>query len=284
MGFAAQPYSSQHSGLLSDDSGEVIKTVSVSRWLSFAVALLLIGCLGCGSAGSRPAEMARIPFGDGPPVLLFVGTGTSATDVKAIKSILQDLKIDYATADSTQLSAMTEVDLMSHRLLIVPGGNSIEIGGSVTANTTAMIRDAVQRNGLHYLGICAGAFFGGASIYNGVNLTAGVGFDFFAHNDLGIHKAAVTLTFSDNTRLDAYWQDGPQLSGWGNVVAKYPDGTPAISEGASGIGFVIFTGVHLEAPADWRDGLNFSTSVSTDVAYAGTVIQAALSGTPLPHF
>jgi hypothetical protein len=117
-----------------------------------------------------------------------------------------------------------------------------------------------------------------------VDLTSGVGFDFFGDELRGIHKEAVDIAFPDNKVLNVYWEDGPQLSGWGEVVAKYPDGTAAITEGQAGNGFVIFTGVHLEAPAEWREGMKFTTDVSADIAYAKTVIQSALSGTSLPHF
>ena len=33
--------------------------------------------------------------------------------------------------------------------------------------------------------------------------------------------------------LEQYWEDGPEFTGWGEVVGKYPDGTPAIVEGFS---------------------------------------------------
>ena len=168
--------------------------------------------------------------------------------------------------------------------MIVPGGNSITIGGSLTGETTSVIRGAVDDYGLHYLGICAGAFFGGYSIYNGVDLTAGVWFNFYADENKGIHVEPVEISFPSGAPLDVYWQDGPQLSGWGAVVAKFPDGTPAIVEGQSGKGFVVFTGVHLEAPESWRGSMTFTTPVSVDLAYAGTVIQTTLNGTPLPHF
>src|ERR1700731_3638232 len=42
-----------------------------------------------------------------PPVLLFNGTGTD-DDVAAVESVLNTLKIKYATANSSQLNAMTE--------------------------------------------------------------------------------------------------------------------------------------------------------------------------------
>ena len=135
---------------------------------------------------------------------------------------------------------------------------SIHIGNSLTSSTTANIRSAIQ-NGLNYLGICAGAFFAGNSPYNGLNLTSGSRFGFYAAEARGIRKAAVAITVAGGQTLDQYWEDGPQLTGWGAVVGKYPDGTPAIVEGTFGSGWVILTGVHPEAPASWRRGMDFRT-------------------------
>jgi glutamine amidotransferase-like uncharacterized protein len=172
---------------------------------------------------------------------------------------------------------------MAYRLLIVPGGNSIAIGDGLTSYTTANIHSAVQ-GGLNYLGICAGAFLAGHSPYNSLNLTSGVQFDFYADERRGIRKAAVAISGIGKPAFEHYWEDGPQFTGWGAVVGKYPDGTPAIVEGSSGKGWVILTGVHPEAPANWRRGMTFTTPASVDNAYAATLINAALHGTRLPHY
>jgi hypothetical protein len=248
----------------------------------FLTATILLS--GCGS--SRNAEMAAalppaIPAAE--PVLLFNGTGTSS-DVEAVEAVLKTLGVGYLTADSAQLNAMSEAQLGGYKLIIIPGGNSIEIGESLTPNAVAYLRGAVQQYGVHYLGICAGAFFGGYSVYNGVNLTGGAPFDFYADEFKGIHREPVELSFVSSGPLSMYWQDGPQLSGWGDVVAKFPDGTPAITEGQSGKGFVIFTGVHPEAPPGWLGTLVLKIPISVDQAYAGVLITAALEGAPLPHF
>jgi glutamine amidotransferase-like uncharacterized protein len=218
------------------------------------------------------------------PVLLYVGAGATGSDVTALEAILKSLNLGYTAVNQTELGSMTEPQLGGYKLMIVPGGDSIVIGQSVGATAPSAIRNAVNQYGMHYLGICAGAFFGAYSTYNGVDLTSGVGFNFYSAEFEGIHVEPVLIALADGTTLDMYWQDGPQLSGWGNVVAKFPDGTPAITEGSVGNGFVVFTGVHPEAPASWRAGLNFSTSEAVDVAYAGTIIQTALSGNSLPHF
>jgi hypothetical protein len=273
----------------------LIRAVASAPPLILAIASLVapLTFTACGSKSEQAAAMlppvAQSPTALPPaiaaaePVLLYNGTGTSS-DVSAVEAVLDTLAIGYETADSTQLNAMTEPQLAGYKLIIVPGGNSITIGENLTAQATSMIRGAVQDYGLHYLGLCAGAFFGGYSTYNGVDLTSGVSFNFYADEYQGIHLEPVEISFPSGAPLDMYWQDGPQLSGWGDVVAKFPDGTPAIVEGKSGNGFVIFTGVHPEAPASWRGSMVFTTPASVDVAYASTVIQSALTGTPLPHF
>jgi len=77
-------------------------------------------------------------------VLLFNGTGTSSSDVAAVEAVLNTLGVGYKTADSSQLNAMNEQQLGGYKLMIVPGGNSIAIGGSLTGDTTSMIRGAVE--------------------------------------------------------------------------------------------------------------------------------------------
>jgi hypothetical protein len=131
-------------------------------------AAALAACEGPGGRRGLPA-----------PILLFNGTGTSRGDVAAIETILNGSHLDYSTADSSQLNAMGESQIREHRLLIVPGGNFIDIGNSLTPGTTANIRGAV-RNGVNCLGVCAGGFLAGDSGYNGLNLTSGARFGFYA--------------------------------------------------------------------------------------------------------
>ncbi len=240
--------------------------------------------IACETSGSEGSAFAVPLTSDSiPGILLFNGAGASPEDVAAVEKILEDSRLYYSTANSSQLNAMSAERLGSYRLLIVPGGNFVTLGKKLKSSTTANIREAIQ-NGLSYLGICAGAFFAGASPYNGLNLTSGVKFGFYADENRGIRKAAVAVAVAQSPTLDQYWEDGPELSGWGFVVGKYPDGAPAIVEGMSGKGWVILSGVHPEAPESWRNGLSFSTPATADHAYAATLINAALKKTWLPHF
>jgi hypothetical protein len=99
-----------------------------------------------------------------------------------------------------------------------------------------------------------------------------------------MRKSAVAIARVNALAVEHYWEDGPELTGWGTVVAKYPDGTPAVVEGMSGKGWVILVGVHPEAPEAWRRGMSFTTPANVANAYAGTLVQAALTRTWLPHY
>lgn len=219
------------------------------------------------------------------PILLFTGTGTSAGDVEAVERVLDNNHLRYATATSSQLNDMSASQLMNYRLVIVPGGNFIEMSASLSPQTTAKIRNAVH-NGMNYLGICAGAFLAGdgRGDYSSFNLTSGVRFGFYAAENRGVRKDPVAITGINADPIEHYWEDGPELSGWGTVVGKYPDGTPAVVEGTSGQGWVILVGVHPEAPESWRRGMAFSTSANIANAYAGTLVQAALTRSSLAHY
>jgi glutamine amidotransferase-like uncharacterized protein len=236
------------------------------------VSLLLAAC---GSEEKRLPAIASIA--------LFNGIGTSAGDVSAVEKILDNERFDYATVNSAQLNAIRESQIRQYRLLIVPGGNFEQIGKSLSLGTSGKVRSAVQ-NGLNYLGICAGAFLAGNSPYNGFNLTSGLRFEFYAAEMRGVRKTAVPITAAGGQTLDQYWEDGPQLSGWGDVVGRYPDGTPAIVQGNFGKGWIILSGVHPEAPERWRRGLEFRTSAAVDNAYAATLIRSALKREWLPHY
>ena len=117
-----------------------------------------------------------------------------------------------------------------------------------------------------------------------LGILVALAFGFYAVVNQGIHKAAVSITCAGAPTLEQYWEDGPQFTGWGEVVGKYPDGTPAIVQGTFGSGWVLLSGVHPEAPANWRRGMTFTTPASVDNAYAATLVNAALNRTSLPHY
>jgi glutamine amidotransferase-like uncharacterized protein len=246
----------------------------------FCVALFALTLSGCHRPGASAVSLTSDRV---PSTLLFNGTGTSANDVAAIEALLERSRISYSTASSAQLDEMSAARLRTYRLIIVPGGDFTRIGLGLRKDTAARLRDAVQ-HGVSYLGICAGAFFAGRSPYNGLDLTSGVQFGFYSAEARGVRKAAVPISGAGMPTLDQYWEDGPQLTAWGDVVGRYPDGMPAVVQGQSGDGWIILTGFHPEAPESWRGGMGFTTPASVDHAYAVTLIRSALNRRPLPHF
>ena len=217
------------------------------------------------------------------PVILFNGTGTSPNDVDAIKDILSVNHIDFVTVNSSQLNESDTNQLKKYKLIIIPGGNFIDIGKSLTKEASNNVRHAVHA-GLNYLGICAGGFMAGDTRNNSFNITGATQFKFYSAEDKGVRKAAVAITDADGTTTEHYWEDGPQFSGWGEVVSKYPDGTAATVQGSYGSGWVILTGIHPEAPAAWRKEFNFSTTIESSHKYAARLIKAAMLKTAMPHF
>jgi glutamine amidotransferase-like uncharacterized protein len=246
----------------------------MSPRIGAAFFTILIPIVFCSCGVRRSGELA--------PILLFDGKGTSPNDVAAVEQILHDHQLHYTKVESSWLNDMEEARLRGSRLLIIPGGNFIKIGNGLTADTTAKIRRAVE-HGLNYLGICAGGFFAGNTGYNSLNLTSGVRFAFYSAETQGIRKAAVAIAANGEPTLDHYWEDGPQFTGWGSVVARYPDGTPAVVEGNLGTGWVVLSGIHPEAPESWRHGMNFRTPAGVDHAYAVKLILAALNRKPLSN-
>ena len=230
------------------------------------------------------ASTAPLQLSGTVPILIYNGTGTSSTDVIAVEAVVTSMGLSYHTANSSQLNAMTSSQLLAYKLFLMPGGNAITISGYLTKNATTAVHDAVQ-SGLNYLGICAGGFFAGSSAYhNFSNLTSGRWFNVWSNYGKGIGKEAVSISFPSGTKLDIYWQDGPDLSGWGSVVAKYPTGASAITEGYWGSGFVLLSAIHPEAPASWRYGMSFYTPLDVDLAFARTLVSAALNRTMLKHY
>jgi glutamine amidotransferase-like uncharacterized protein len=255
------------------------------RWI--ATALLLVLLISTFSdlrtriwGGADPIPQARSKE---HAALLLAGTGASSGDVAAIEAVLATGHVPYSTVTSAQLNQMSEPEIRSYKLMIVPGGNFIEMAGALTPQTTTNVRKAVS-NGMSYLGICAGAFLAAdSSYYNSLHLTPGVKFHFYAAEASG-HKAVVPITLPNAQVVDQYWEDGPQLSGWGMALAKYPDGTTAVAQGSLGRGLIILTGVHPEAPERWRWGMPFRTPTNVDNAYAQLLIDAALKKRALRHF
>jgi len=226
-----------------------------------------------------------------PQVLLFNGIGISVSDWQSTEQIIRSMGLSYRLVNTAALTAMSLTDMQKFKLILIPGGNSNTINSSLSLATRIRVRQAVRDGGVSFLGICAGAY-AAVGIDTRSNTTAYYGFGVAQGDYLkrwyppnaSLIAAVPVVSFADGTRRNLMWYDGPYTPEWsGGVVARYPDGKPAISQTWTGKGFVIVSGPHPEAPASWQyDSGKDPDGLDHDIA--AKLIRAAMNRTPLPVY
>jgi glutamine amidotransferase-like uncharacterized protein len=139
---------------------------------------------------------------------------------------------------------------------IQPGGKSRTAMGVITSKLKSAI-DSFVRSGGGYVGFCAGAF--SSTRYVGTSRDFGFGFmpgKTILYRNVSQGAEIIPVTWEGKTR-HLYWEGGPHLSrlpeGKAQVVARYPNGQVAAAKSVYGQGRIFVTGLHPEAPADWRE-------------------------------
>ena len=225
-------------------------------------------------------------------VLIFNGTGTSESDANSFVSIIGKKGLSYKVVNSDDLNAMSVQDLSAYGVIVWPGGHANRMTNSLTLATRRNIQSAVRDAGVSFAGFCAGAWMGvGDDIPLAGELDIGFALlpgklllEYFPDGKEPT-AAMVMTTFGDGSKRDLVWYGGPITPNIpGGVVAKYPDGSPEITQAFSGKGFVILTGTHPEAPQGWRDGNGITDSDGLDYELAGKLVTAALLQQALPVF
>jgi glutamine amidotransferase-like uncharacterized protein len=247
---------------------------------------------------SGPVGPLSVPPGRPPrvfttDVMLFEGAGTWGAETGSFENLFAQNGISYRAVSSAQLDAMSVDEIASFGLLLIPGGSGGTVSAGLSAATHARLREAVQRRGVSYLGFCAGSFVAvapapasGQDVSYGFGIVAGPELDYYyLENSLNPDIAMTLETFPDGQTRDLVWYGGPVTPNVaGGVVAKYPNGEPAISEMWSGNGFVVLSGVHPAAPQSVRDSYGLNDGDGLDTAYALELVRAAIHQQPLPAF
>jgi glutamine amidotransferase-like uncharacterized protein len=224
--------------------------------------------------------------------LLFIGSGTWGTEVTNLENILNSNGASFKEVTSAQLDAMSVDEIASYGILIFPGGSGGTEAGSLSTQTHANLREAVQVRGVSYIGFCAGAFIAeapapsaGQDVSYGLGVVAGPELDYYYLENQGTDIAMTLASFPDGSTKDLLWYGGPVTPNVaGGVIAKYPDGNPMITQVKSGNGFVIMSGVHPTANQATLSALGMSSSDGIHQDFAWTLINAALHQQPLPAF
>ncbi len=262
--------------------------------LLFWAGILLGGCAPP-ETPNEPAGTAPLPYvpprGNGG-ALVYSGTGSWPYESRALLDILHQHGVPAWQVVESQLSEMSLDQLASFSLLVMGGGDSNTIVGALTPDTRAKLREAVQERGLNYLGFCAGAWIAvgpsppaGEDLRFGLGLFDSVFLDFTSMHRDGKEFAMIKAIFGDRSFRDLLWWGGPvTFDQPGAVVARYADGSPAISQTMSGSGFVLISGLHPAVGADMIRGLGLQDSDGENLDYAWTLLDAAMHQTRLPAF
>lgn len=239
-----------------------------------------------------PNEMKKDPRNFRTDVMLFTGDGSWATEVYSLEDILSSNGASYEEVDSDQLDAMSVDEISQYGLVLFPGGMGGEESGSLSTTTHANLREAVQEKGVSYLGICAGAFIAvapapaaGQDVNYGLGVVNGPSLNYYHLEDEGTDIAMTLYSFADGKKADILWYGGPITPNIpGGVIAKYPDGNPAITQMWSGKGFVMLVGGHPTATEETLDVLGVSSSDGTHQDIAWNLIDAAIHRNPMKAF
>jgi glutamine amidotransferase-like uncharacterized protein len=224
--------------------------------------------------------------------LLFVGSGTWGTEISNLRTILSGHGATYKEISSAQLNAMSVDDIAQYGILIFPGGSGGTEAGSLSSQTHANLREAVQKRGVSYIGFCAGAFIAqapapsaGGDVSYGLGIVDGPELDYYELEYQGQDLAMTLAKFPDGSTKDLLYYGGPVTPNIpGGVVAQYPNGDPMITQVRSGSGFVMMVGTHPTASTSTLSSLGLSSSDGAHQDYAWTLINAALHEQPLPAF
>lgn len=170
---------------------------------------------------------------------------------------------------------------------IQPGGKSSQVSKAMNPTLKQLIREFVYRGG-GYVGYCAGGFYSTEWISDrgvrGLGLLPGKN---ELYEEVKEEIELLTMNWMGMPRK-VYWEGGPffitpepkemEASNY-QVLALYPNGTPATVSSRFGQGAVVVTGVHPESPRWWKsDGVQLNDDDGDDFDLAVDMIQRSRIG------
>jgi glutamine amidotransferase-like uncharacterized protein len=264
----------------------------------FGLFLLVGGCAKAGNVPQAPSLQYPTSFnGTGPgSALLFNGESSWEAEVDSLAGLLYSHNVTYREVDSSTLNAMSLEEISKFNVLIIPGGYAPTIAGTLNKATHEKLREAVQISGMSYLGFCAGAWLAvapapepGKDVSYGIGLVNGPLLKPNYLTQAGQEFAIVDAQLPNGSKRDLLWYGGPITPDTASgVIAKYPDGTPAVTEIWSGKGFVIISGLHPTATQPILDVLGLldpqadSQAIAPDLAWS--FLNSTLHQIPLQTF
>jgi glutamine amidotransferase-like uncharacterized protein len=162
---------------------------------------------------------------------------------------------------------------------IQPGGKSSVVGKNMTPKLKDLIRKFVSEGGA-YVGFCAGGFY--ATDLIGQTGNTGLGLihaESTLYREVNNYAEILSLNWNGKAR-NVYWEGGPYFTlpkttsinslqaNPISILATYPNGTAATIASHYGLGKVVVTGAHPEAPGWWSvsEKINDTDGVDHDLA------------------
>jgi hypothetical protein len=251
------------------------------------------GCMGGGSNGSNNAQdiqtwqpqVANSAYKT--DALIYDGDYAAFGDADAIANILESHGRTYQRVNSSDLAKMSIDDLDDSGLIVWPGGYAGKMSNTMSTQSRANLKRAVNERGIGFVGFCAGAFIAVSPDTSwGFALKEAETLPYYHLEDEGIPIAMTPVQFADGSERDLVWWGGPYTPEYpGGVIARYKDTLqPAISQSWAGNGLMVIAGPHPEAPESWRADHGLSDSDGLDQDIAWQMMDAALHQKPMESF
>jgi glutamine amidotransferase-like uncharacterized protein len=225
-------------------------------------------------------------------VLVYGGPGTWRAEIASLKKILADHGATYEVVTNSDMDSFSVEDFLKFHAVLFVGGDAPTVTRALSAETHAHLREAVQEHGLDYLGFCAGAWMAvapapepGHDTTYGLGVVSGPLLQLNYLSKSGKEHALDDAVFPDGSHRKLLWYGGPITPDIPNgVVARYSDGTPAITQIRSGKGFVIISGLHPAATQPILDYLKLYEREAIDPDFAWQLLDAVIHRQPLSTF
>lgn len=225
-------------------------------------------------------------------VLIYSGPGSWGAEIASLKEILFANGSTYEILSPQKLNRFTVEDYLKYKAILFAGGDAPTVRKVLSTETHARLREAVQVHGLNYIGFCAGAWLAvapapapdedvvyGLGVVDGPVLTL----NFLAKQNRNF--ALDYAIFPDGSRRHLLWYGGPITPDVpGGVIAKYSDGTPAITQIRSGKGLVIVSGLHPAANKKILTNVGLFTREAIAPEFAWALFESVIHNKPLPAF
>ena len=265
----------------------------------FTFLLMLIAFITSGvacSLKSPPEDNSGAPFNNPgsnrTDILLFSGSSIWKLEAASIRQILYAHGATYRTVGDDELNAMEQADFKKYKALVIPGGDAEVVTSKLYNETRRKIRLAVNDDGLNYLGFCAGAWLAIApNPPEGWAHSYGIGFvdaplqEHTVYYRRDQQEVLLTAHYPDGQTRKQLWFGGPVTPNVpGGVIARYPDGKPAITQFIIDNSLIILSALHPTADKAMLSAINLYQieAITPDVAWE--LLDSVINKKLLPAF